>query len=69
MDEFLKRLAENFGYASLFLYAAGTYKRFDWLDEKASDEAKALLASTVNLKEKGTQDVASALVEVLGQTK
>jgi hypothetical protein len=64
MDEFLKKLSENFGYATPFLYAAGAYKLFDWLDEKASDDAKALLASTMNLKEKSTKDVASALVEV-----
>lgn len=64
MDEFLKKLAENFGYVTPFLYATGTYKLFDRLDQNASSDAKQLLASTMNLKEKNTKDIATALVEV-----
>jgi hypothetical protein len=47
MEEILKTLAEHFGFAAPFGYAALAYGFFFWLDKEASDEAKAALARTM----------------------
>jgi len=64
MEEILKKLAEHFGLAAPFAYAALAYGFFFWLDENASDEAKAALARTMSFKNYKDEQVASALVEV-----
>lgn len=64
MDDFLKKIAENFGYVTPFFYAAGTYKFFSWLDSEASDAVKTALATTMHLKTRSAKDVAFAVVEV-----
>jgi hypothetical protein len=64
MEELLKTIAEHFGWTVPFMYAAGAYFFFHWLDEKASDEAKAALARTMRWKDYKNEQVASALVEV-----
>jgi hypothetical protein len=64
MEELLKKLAEHFDYAAPFMYAAAAYGFFHWLDENASDEAKAALARTMRWKDYKSEQVASALVEV-----
>ena len=60
MEELLKLL----GFTTPFMYAAAAYGLFHWLDENASDEAKAALARTMSLKDYKREQVASALVEV-----
>ena len=63
--EALEKLAEHLGYTTTpFVFAAVAYGFFHWLDEKASDEAKHLLAQTMMWKDKNNEQVASALVEV-----
>jgi hypothetical protein len=64
MEEILKKLTEHFGFAAPFGYAVLAYGFFYWLDENASDEAKAALARTMSLKDYKSEQVASALVEV-----
>jgi hypothetical protein len=64
MEETLKKLAETFGFVVPFGYGAAAYGLFHWLDENASDEAKAALARTMLFKEYKNEQVASALVEV-----
>ncbi|MCK1629236.1 hypothetical protein [Bradyrhizobium sp. 162] len=64
MEEILKKLAEHFGFAAPFGYAALAYGFFLWLDKEASDEAKAALARTMRFKDYKNEQVASALVEV-----
>jgi hypothetical protein len=64
MEELLKKLAEHFGFVAPFGYAAAAYGLFHWLDENASDEAKAALARTMLFKDYKNEQVASALVEV-----
>jgi hypothetical protein len=64
MEEILKKLADHFGFAAPFGYAALAYGFFIWLDKEASDEAKAALARTMSLKDYKSEQVASALVEV-----
>ena len=64
MEEILKNLAEHFGFVAPFGYAALAYGFFHWLDENASDEAKAALARTMRWKDYKNEQVASALVEV-----
>ncbi len=60
MEELLKYL----GFTTPFIYAAAAYGFFYWLDENASDEARAALARTMRLKDYKSEHVASALVEV-----
>jgi hypothetical protein len=60
----MDKLAELLGYGPSFIYAAAAYGLFHWLDENASDEAKAALAKTMRLKDYKKEAVASALVEV-----
>ena len=64
MEEILKKIAEHFGFAAPFGYAALAYGFFYWLDENASDEAKVALAQTMRFKDYKNEQVASALVEV-----
>jgi hypothetical protein len=64
MEEILKKLAEHFGFAAPFGYAALAYGFFFWLDKEASDEAKAALARTMRFRDYKKEQVASALVEV-----
>jgi hypothetical protein len=64
MEKLLENLSEHFGYAAPFMYAAAAYYFFRWLDENASDEAKAALARTMTFKDYKNEQVASALVEV-----
>jgi hypothetical protein len=64
MHELLNELAEHFGFVAPFGYAAAAYGLFHWLDENASDEAKAALARTMLFKDYKNEQVASALVEV-----
>jgi hypothetical protein len=64
MEKLLEKLSEHFGYAAPFMYAALAYGLFHWLDENASDEAKAALARTMRFKDYKKEQVASALVEV-----
>src|SRR5262245_13784465 len=60
MAELLKLL----GFTTPLIYAAAAYGLFHWLDENASDEAKAALARTMRFKDYKSEQVASALVEV-----
>ncbi|WP_426612490.1 hypothetical protein [Bradyrhizobium sp. McL0616] len=60
MGELLKLL----GFTTPLIYATAAYGLFHWLDENASDEAKAALARTMRFKDYKDQQVASALVEV-----
>jgi hypothetical protein len=62
--EEIGNLLDHLGYATPLLYAAAAYGLFHWLDENASDEAKAALASTMKLRQMQSKDIASALVEV-----
>jgi hypothetical protein len=64
MEKLLEELSGRFGYAAPFIYAAAGYGLFHWLDENASDEAKAALARTMRFKDYKSEQVASALVEV-----
>jgi hypothetical protein len=64
MDKLLEELSKHFGYVTPFMYAAAAYGFFHWLDENASDEAKAALARTMRLKDYKNEQVASALIEV-----
>lgn len=64
MEKLLEKLSEHSGFATPFMYAAGAYYFFHWLDEKLSDEAKAALARTMSFKDYKNEQVASALVEV-----
>ncbi|UGX97130.1 hypothetical protein G6321_00019150 [Bradyrhizobium barranii subsp. barranii] len=58
----MEELAKQLGITTV--YATATYAFFHWLDESASDEAKAALARTMSLKDYKSQQVASALVEI-----
>jgi hypothetical protein len=60
MEELLKLL----GFTTPLIYAGAAYGLFHWLDENASDEAKALLTRTMRLRDYKNEQVASALVEV-----
>jgi len=60
MGELLKLL----GFTTPLMYAAAAYGLFHWLDENASDEAKAALTQTMRWKSYRSKQVASALVEV-----
>ena len=40
MEEIWKQVAEHFGFLFPVAYAWGTYKFFDFLDQKISSEAK-----------------------------
>ena len=60
MEELLKLL----GFTTPFMYATAAYAFFHWLDENASDEAKAALARTMSFKNYKNEQIASALVEV-----
>jgi hypothetical protein len=60
MEELLKYL----GFTTPLIYAGAAYGLFHWLDENASDEAKAALARTMRFKDYKNEQVASALVEV-----
>jgi hypothetical protein len=60
MEELLKLL----GFTTPLIYAGAAYAFFHWLDENASDEAKAALTRTMRWKDYKSEEVASALVEV-----
>jgi len=61
----MEELAKQLGYNTApFIYAGMAYGLFHWLDENASDEAKAALARTMRFKDYMNEQVASALVEV-----
>ena len=62
--EGLGELLKQLGYATPVVYAAAAYGLFAWLEKEASDEAKAALTSTMNLKDYHRTQIASALVEV-----
>jgi hypothetical protein len=58
------KLLEHLGYTAPFIYAAAAYGFFSWIDENASDNAKAALASATKLRTLPNEEVAKALVEV-----
>lgn len=60
----MEELAKHFGILTPYFYAVGTYGFFRWLDNNASDEAKATLAGLVKITEYDQTDVAAALIEV-----
>lgn len=60
MEELLKLL----GFTTPLIYAGAAYGLFRWLDENASDEAKAALTRTMGFGGYKNEQVASALVEV-----
>jgi hypothetical protein len=60
----MEKLLEHLGFASPFVYAAAAYGLFVWLDNEASNEAKAALAGTMKLKDYDHKQIASAVVEV-----
>jgi hypothetical protein len=64
MEEILKKVAEYFGFAAPFGYAAAAFGLFYWADKKLSVGAKDLLARTMRFKDYKNEQVASALVEV-----
>jgi hypothetical protein len=61
--ELLGELLKQY-YGTSAIYAAATYGLFAWLDNNASEEAKAALAATMKLKQYDRKQIASALVEV-----
>jgi hypothetical protein len=60
MEELFKLL----GFTTPLIYATAAYRLFHWLDDNASDEAKAALARTMTFKNYKNEQIASALVEV-----
>jgi hypothetical protein len=66
MEELAKKFAEYLGdpYVASVGYGALAYGFFHWLDENASNEAKAALARTMRFRDYKNEQVASALVEV-----
>jgi hypothetical protein len=60
----MDKLLEQLGYSTPLIYAAATYGLFNWLDENASDEAKAALANTMRFNQLNNGQIALALVEV-----
>jgi hypothetical protein len=58
------KIFEYFGVATPFMYAAGAYGFFAWLDANLSDNAKAELARAAQLRMVPNDQAASALVEV-----
>jgi hypothetical protein len=58
------KLVDQIGYATAFIYAAAAYGLFYWLDKNLSDAAKSVLAGMMKLRELGSQQIASAVVEV-----
>ncbi|MET4177709.1 hypothetical protein ABIB99_008836 [Bradyrhizobium sp. LA6.1] len=60
MEELLKLL----GFTTPLIYATAAYGLFRWLDENASDQAKAALARTMRFKDYKNEQISSALVEV-----
>lgn len=60
----MEELLKLFGFTTPLMWAGAAYGLFHWLDESASDEAKAALALTMILKNYKNEQVASALVEV-----
>jgi hypothetical protein len=60
----MEKLFELLGLAKPFAYAFAAYRLFAWLDENASDNAKAALASATRLRALPNEQVAKALVEV-----
>jgi hypothetical protein len=60
----MEKLLEHLGDATPYIYAAAVYGLFYWLDENASDEAKAALARTAKYKDYDKRQVASALAEI-----
>lgn len=60
MEELLKLL----GFSTPLIYAGAAYGFFHWLDENASDDAKAALAQTMRFKDYKDEQVASASVEI-----
>lgn len=63
MEE-IGKLLDHLGYATPLLYAGAAYRLFAWLDENASDKAKAALASATKLRALPNEQVAKALVEI-----
>ena len=63
MEE-IGKLLDHLGYATPLLYAGAAYRLFAWLDEDASDNAKAALASAARLRALPNEQVANALVEI-----
>jgi hypothetical protein len=60
----MEELLKLFGFTTPLIYAGAAYGLFHWLDENASDEAKAALTRTMSFKDYKSEHVASALVEV-----
>jgi hypothetical protein len=63
MEE-IGKLLDHLGYATPLLYAGAAYRLFAWLDENASDKAKAALATATKLRALPNEQVATALVEI-----
>jgi hypothetical protein len=60
----MEKLLNYFGYVTPFIYGSAAKRLFFWLDANLTDEAKAALASTMSLKDIGSEQIALALVEV-----
>jgi hypothetical protein len=60
----MEKLLEHLGYTTPFVYMAAAYGLFAWLDENASDAAKAALAKTIKLKEVRSAQIAAAFLEM-----
>jgi hypothetical protein len=58
----MDKLLELLGLGTPFLYAAGTYAFFHWLDSNGSDEAKAAFARFLDVKRYDRRIIATAIV-------
>jgi hypothetical protein len=63
MEE-IGRLLNTIGLFSPVIYAAATYGLFSWLDENASDEAKAALIRVMRVRVADGRNFASVLLEL-----
>jgi hypothetical protein len=60
----MEKLFELLGLSTPFLYAAGTYSFFHWLDANASDEAKVSFARVINANRYNKEGISAAIVEL-----
>jgi hypothetical protein len=60
----MDKLFELLGLGTPFLYAAGTYAFFHWLDVSASDEAKDELARLVRVRNYETKTISGGVVQI-----
>jgi hypothetical protein len=63
-EESMEELLKLVGLGTPFVYAGGVFGLFHWLDNNASDEAKASLSRLIEIRSYNNEAISAAILEI-----